>query len=108
MSNKESKEKILDQFRLCIPYFNVLSDENRQSIIMLLAEEEEGLNVNKITEGIPLSRPAISHHLKILKQAGFVGIKKIGTENFYFLTLKKPIEEIEQLLHFIEGTCHFR
>jgi DNA-binding transcriptional ArsR family regulator len=108
MDNKPNKEEIIDIFRDCIPFFNVLADENRQNIIMLLAEEEDGLNVNKITEGIPLSRPAISHHLKILKQAGFVAIKKVGTENFYFLTLKRPIEKIKLLMSFIEGTCHFR
>lgn len=101
-------QHILQQFKECIPFFTVLSDEIRQNIIMVLAKEEEGLNVNMITERMTLSRPAISHHLKLLKQAGFVGSRKIGTENFYFLTLKMPIEKIKELMNSIESTCFYR
>lgn len=108
MNNEISLEIVLKQFNDCIPLFTVLTDEIRQSIIMVLAKEPDGLNVNMITNFIPLSRPAVSHHLKILKQAGFVGIKKDGTENYYYLTLKIPIEKMKQLFTYIEGTDYFR
>jgi len=108
MTNEQNPKAVLLQFNECIPLFSVLSDEIRQSIIMVLATELDGLNVNMITERTPLSRPAVSHHLKVLKQAGFVGIQKEGTENFYYLTLKLPIEKIKQLIYSIEGTCYFR
>lgn len=108
MEKDKKIEYILRQFKDCIPFFNALADEIRQNIIIALAEDENGLNVNMITERIPLSRPAVSHHLKVLKQAGFVGIRKVGTENFYFLTLKVPIEQMRQLMNSLEGTCYYR
>ena len=39
--------------------------------------------------GTSLSRPAISHHLKILKEAGIVDIRQEGTANYYYLTLRE-------------------
>jgi DNA-binding transcriptional ArsR family regulator len=108
MKTDKDVEEILDLFRDCIPLFSVLADEIRQNIVMVLAEKEEGLNVNTITERMPLSRPAISHHLKVLKQAGIVDSEKKGTENLYFLTLKHPIEKIKDLVSLIENKCILR
>lgn len=97
--------EILNNFQDCIPAFLVLSDETRQKIVLLLAENVEGLNVTTITENMYLSRPAISHHLKVLKQAGIIGLDKKGTENFYFLTLKNTVEKIKDLIAMIEKNC---
>lgn len=108
MKTDKDIEEILDLFRDCIPLFSVLADEIRQNIVMVLAEKEEGLNVNAITERMPLSRPAISHHLKVLKQAGIVDSEKKGTENLYFLTLEHPIEKIKDLISLIENKCTLR
>ena len=47
------------------------------------------MNVNEITGKTSLSRPAISHHLKILKDAGLVNIRQEGTANYYYLTLRE-------------------
>jgi ArsR family transcriptional regulator, arsenate/arsenite/antimonite-responsive transcriptional repressor len=99
-------EHVLQQFKQCIPLLDVLTDENRQKIIMLLAVNKEGLNVNTITENISLSRPAISHHLKVLTHSGFINYKKTGTENYYFLTVKNPIEKLKQLILAIENQCN--
>lgn len=51
--------------------------------------ERCGMNVNEITGKTSLSRPAISHHLKILKDAGLVNIRQEGTANYYYLTLRE-------------------
>lgn len=40
--------------------------------------EGHAMNVNEITRRTSLSRPAISHHLKILKDAGLVGVRQTG------------------------------
>lgn len=108
MKENNSVEEILALFSDCIPLFTVLSDKLRQNIVMILAEDGEGLNVNMITERMPLSRPAISHHLKILKQAGIVDSEKKGTENFYFLTLKEPIKKFKELISSIESNCNLK
>ena len=55
------------------------------------------MNVNEITCRTSLSRPAISHHLKILKQAGLVDIRQEGTANYYYLTLRRPNQILMEL-----------
>lgn len=105
--DKKHKE-ILNLFKDCMPLFSVLTDENRQRILILLSEYEEGLNVNSITENTKLSRPAVSHHLKNLKASGFIDARKKGTENFYFLTLKTPIEKLKSLINQIESNCNLK
>ncbi|MEC0227228.1 ArsR/SmtB family transcription factor [Paenibacillus alba] len=98
-------EPILQQFKACIPLLDVLTDENRQAIILLLAEHKSGLNVNTIADHINLSRPAISHHLKVLRQSGFVNFEKKSVENYYVLTVSKPLEQLKALIAAIEAQC---
>jgi ArsR family transcriptional regulator, arsenate/arsenite/antimonite-responsive transcriptional repressor len=75
----------------CTPLFFALGEPARQRILVLLTEHDE-LNVNQLTERLHLSRPAISHHLKVLRQAGMVGVRKAGVENFHVLTIEPAIE----------------
>jgi ArsR family transcriptional regulator, arsenate/arsenite/antimonite-responsive transcriptional repressor len=78
----------------CTPLFFALGEPARQQILVLLTEYEE-LNVNQLTERLPLSRPAISHHLKILRQAGLVGVRQEGVLNFHFLSIEPAIDLLE-------------
>ncbi|MNO23141.1 Transcriptional repressor SdpR [compost metagenome] len=98
-------EQVLQQFKESIPLLEVLTDENRQAIIMVLAQNKSGLNVNAISGHMNLSRPAVSHHLKVLKQAGFIQSEKKGVENYYILTVRKPLEQIKTLITSIEAEC---
>lgn len=98
-------EQVLQQFKESIPLLEVLTDENRQAIIMVLAQNKSGLNVNAISGHINLSRPAVSHHLKVLKQAGFIQSEKKGVENYYILTVRRPLEQLKTLITAIEAEC---
>lgn len=98
----------LDLFRKCIPYFEVLADETRQKLVLLLAEKHEALNVAAITERVPLSRPAVSHHLKVLLQAGMVDYTRKGTENYYFLTMESMVRTLKAFVGTVEKTCSAR
>ncbi|MGG3308276.1 ArsR/SmtB family transcription factor [Paenibacillus sp. 2KB_20] len=98
-------EQVLQQFKESIPLLEVLTDENRQAIIMVLAQNKSGLNVNAIAGHISLSRPAVSHHLKVLKQSGFIQSEKKGVENYYILTVRKPLEQLKTLITAIEAEC---
>jgi ArsR family transcriptional regulator, arsenate/arsenite/antimonite-responsive transcriptional repressor len=60
-------------FRARSELFHALGDHFRQDIVLLLAARER-LNVNEITEHIALSRPAVSHHLKVLLRANLLRI----------------------------------
>lgn len=94
-------------FNECIPVFSVLADVNRQQIIIALAQADR-LNVSQLDQQMSLSRPAISHHLKVLKQAGIVGSEKSGTENYYSLTLKNAVDLMKMLTATIEDTCFLK
>ncbi|MET3849266.1 MULTISPECIES: helix-turn-helix transcriptional regulator [unclassified Paenibacillus] len=101
----QQTEDILQQFKDCIPLLEVLTDVNRQAIIMLLAQNKSGLNVNTIAGHINLSRPAVSHHLKVLKQSCFIKSEKKGVENYYVLTVRKPLEQLKSLITAVEDEC---
>lgn len=103
----ESLVHAVSLFENCVPIFNVLADANRQKILIELAIHDR-LNVNQLDERISLSRPAISHHLKALKQAGVVGSEKSGTENYYFLTLQNAVDLMKNLAASIENSCFLK
>lgn len=73
-------------FSECRNIFSALGDENRQHLIleMLQVGRYEGLRVGDIAKATHLSRTAISHHLRILKNAGIVKVREEGTKNYYY------------------------
>ena len=64
-------------------FFKALGDETRLKIIHMLSEKE--MCVCEVIDQLDLSQPAISHHLKILRQAGLVKDSKEGKWVFYSL-----------------------
>lgn len=99
------ESKLKDSFMECIPLFIALGDTTRLTIIQRLYEVSTdsqkrsipGLNVKEITEQTNLSRPAVSHHLKILKDSGFIDVMKKGVCNYYYLTSQSAIDKLVQL-----------
>lgn len=71
--------------------FVALGDEHRQRI-MLTFQKGERLTVGQISAVSTLSRPAVSHHLKILRAAGVLESEKIGKE-VYLRINKQMLEE---------------
>lgn len=88
----------------CIPIFTVLSDENRHKILQLLLENGP-MNVGDITERLHLSRPAVSHHLKIMLQAGTVSVEQVGKERFYSIAMHDATEKLGQLAQLMAHHC---
>ncbi len=82
MNKKQEHQDIVGLFQQAVPLFTALGDEQRQQIVMQLLQSYE-LSVNQIASGTPLSRPAISHHLKVLRDAGLVAVRREGTQRFY-------------------------
>lgn len=79
-----------------------IGDETRQSIILALMEGPiEGMRVGAITENTHLSRPAVSHHLKVLCDANILTLSKSGTMNYYRLNPDKA--EMTNLLNLCKG-----
>ena len=63
--------------------WTTLADPNRRSILMELAEGER--TVSELTEALPVSQPAVSQHLKVLKNVGLVSDRAEGTKRIYRL-----------------------
>ncbi|MBP0725000.1 winged helix-turn-helix transcriptional regulator [Bacillus sp. RG28] len=104
MDNFTEKDEAIRLFRDSIPIFQALSDPARQDIIILLDEQGQ-LNVTEIANHSKLSRPAISHHLKVLRDIGLVSIDQRGTQRYYSLSLKDSVEKLKALITVVEKTC---
>ena len=119
------------QFHCCMPLFIALGDKVRLSIVELLTEaavrsedpqgtidfEGHAMNVNEITrryhkhyagkvkevikilEGKELVQANV---LKILKDAGLVGVRQDGTANYYYLTLRDSTRSLMELGYRLE------
>lgn len=68
--------------------FEALGDPNRRAILALLGDGER--SVHEIAEALPISRPAVSRHLRLLKEAGFVTEEPRGTRRIYRLQDEGP------------------
>ncbi|WP_342416575.1 metalloregulator ArsR/SmtB family transcription factor [Paenibacillus sp. FSL R10-2782] len=97
-------KQAIELLRACIPTFQTLSEPHRQDILLLLSENGK-MTVNAITEHLVLSRPAVSHHLKLLKNAGVVQLEQRGTEHHYFLALDHSIQLLKNLVTTLERNC---
>src|SRR5580698_7680245 len=63
--------------------FEALGDPNRREILGALASGD--LPVHEIAAKLPISRPAVSRHLRLLKDAGLVSERTLGTRHIYHL-----------------------
>ena len=68
--------------------FEALGDPNRRAILSVLGSGER--SVHEIAEALPISRPAVSRHLRLLKEAGFVTEEPRGTRRIYRLQDEGP------------------
>jgi len=80
------RQRLSEEFQSNRRVFLALGDETRQQILIALLENEKiGMRVPEITSRTHLSRPAVSHHLQILKDAGLIRMHRAGTRNFYYV-----------------------
>src|SRR5947209_1413260 len=77
------------------------SDPVRLEIIFLLSCQDQ-LNVGEISSHFSISRPAISHHLKVLKDAGILHSEKNGQEVYYRVDHGNMSEKLQILINTIE------
>ena len=63
--------------------WGALGDRTRRAIVLRLAERPQA--VGELAVGLPVSRPAVSQHLRVLKDAGLVAERAVGTRRIYRL-----------------------
>ena len=82
---EERLAQITSGFRECRNAFTAIGDETRQLILLALLESDlAGIRVGEIAQKTHLTRPSVSHHLQILKEAGIVAMRPEGTKNYYY------------------------
>lgn len=98
MDIHEKVPMLADGFSSCTKMLTAIGDETRQHLIleMMKMSDCSGVRVCEITEKTNLSRPAVSHHLQIMKDAGIVKVRKEGTKNYYYFD--PEMEAFEKLV----------
>ena len=77
--------------------FDLISDPTRVKILWLLCHTEDC--VANIAAAVEMSSPAVSHHLRVLKQAGLLAHRKSGKEVYYTLA---DTDEARQIHHIVD------
>jgi DNA-binding transcriptional ArsR family regulator len=85
--------------------FEALGDGTRRQILVLLSDAE--MSVGEIAAELPISRPAVSRHLRLLKNAGLVAERSEGTRRLYHLE-SDGIETIQSYLLGVWGEAAAR
>ena len=87
--------------------FDALGDPNRRAIVSLLGEGDR--SVRELADALPISRPAVSRHLRLLKEAGLVRDRTEGTRHLYRLH-DEGFEEVRSYLDRVwaEAATRFR
>ncbi len=65
--------------------FRAVADPHRLTILATLARAQDDVCVCDFTGGLPLNQPTVSHHLRILREAGLVTCERRGTWVYYRL-----------------------
>lgn len=80
--------------------FSALGDEQRQRILLMFGRDEE-LTIKQIYEACPLSRTAVTHHIRVLRDAGLLVADKRGREVFLKPDPAVALDALERLRDYI-------
>jgi len=98
--NRNYLKSIPREWRTISRAFTALGDEHRQRILLTF-EPGERLNVGQIVEVSTLSRSAVSHHLKLLREAGVLESEKVGKEVYFWVNKTFLQESLAAVLGYI-------
>src|SRR6266436_10190394 len=79
--------------------FQAIADPSRRQILRLLSKDS--LTINSLAENFNMSRPAVSKHIKILYNAGFISIKDIGRERHCVLK-QDGFNELQDFINYFD------
>ena len=80
--------------------FQVIADPSRRQMLMMLSKDS--MTINSLAENFDMSRPAVSKHIKILENTGFISIEDIGRERY--CTLKQDgFDNLQQWMSFFDN-----
>lgn len=108
-NTNDGMKKIEMEFRQCQQVLVAIGNETRQHILCtMMGGNCSGERVLAIAKAANLSRPSVSHHLQILKEAGIVKSRKEGTLVYYYLDpdaqgMEKLITLLLDVRKFMQG-----
>src|SRR5215813_1111372 len=79
--------------------FQVIADPSRRQMMQLLSKDS--MTINRLAENFDMSRPAVSKHIKILYNAGFITIKDIGRERHCVLR-QDGFDELQDFINYFD------
>src|ERR1700710_1564625 len=79
--------------------FQVIADPSRRQMLYLLSKDS--LTINSLADNFDMSRPAVSKHIKVLYNAGFISIQDIGRERHCILK-QEGFNELHKWLEYFD------
>lgn len=79
--------------------FQVIADPSRRQMLMMLSKDS--MTINSIAENFDMSRPAVSKHVKVLYNAGFISITGIGRERHCVLK-QDGFDEVQDFINYFD------
>ena len=101
--NKNYLRAIPREWRNLSKVFTALGDEHRQRILLTFSPGER-LNVGQIVAVSTISRSAVSHHLRLLKEAGVLQSRKEGKEVYFWIDKNFLVDAFETVTQFIKDS----
>ena len=98
--NRDYTRSIPKAWRNIAKVYTALGDEHRQRILLTF-ERGEHLNIGQIVEVSTLSRTAVSHHLRILREAGVLSSEKQGKEVYFWIDKDFLVEAMETVVEYV-------
>ena len=80
--------------------FQAIADPSRRQILQLLMKDS--LTINALAENFDMSRPAVSKHVKILNDGGFISIRNIGRERSCILR-QEGFSQLQEWIGFFDA-----
>ncbi|OIR04965.1 transcriptional repressor SdpR [mine drainage metagenome] len=90
------------EFQNTAAIFIALGDEHRQRILLAF-EKGEKLNILQLVSTTTLSRTAVTHHIKVLHQAGVLNSEKKGKEVYFWINGATVIDAMQRVLTYIKN-----
>jgi len=79
--------------------FQVIADPSRRYMLQLLSKDS--LTINSLAANFDMSRPAVSKHIRILHESGFITISDIGRERYCMLK-QDGFNELQQWINYFD------
>lgn len=94
-------QRAIKLFEENLALFSALGDSQRQQILLLLSDGQKR-SVAELTAETNLSRPAVSHHLKVLREAKLLTEQRIGVRRYYTPIFRDHLPKMSALIETLQ------